>query len=170
MHPLTLDWKLERKGNALQLSYTIQNTSEKPVVVLDRLYHPTSKGKEPAFDRVIVRDGDTPDVVSFVRGYVPPPPGIGIGGVFPPIARKLEPKEKATGEATIPLPLTAWHNFASPTPLHGTPRQAVLEIGYLVDHGKWVQVILTDGSNLTGPGDPFVNDQKLIRGQPQPIP
>ncbi len=168
MHPIKLDWTLTRQGNTLQLTYTVENTSAKPVVLLDRLYHPMSKGNEPAFDRVIVRNSDTPGVVSFVRGYVAPDHPI--GGVFQPIARKLEPKEKVTDSATIPLPLEAWHNFARPTPLTGTPTEAVLEIGYLVDHAKWVKIKLTDGSEYTGPGHPFVNDQKLIRSDRKPIP
>lgn len=170
MHPITLDWSLERKGNALRVTYSIKNTSTQDVVLLDRLYMPTAKGKEPAFDRAIVRGGDTADDVLFVRGYVPPAPGRSAGGIEPPLARKLAPNATITGEASVPLPVTAWHNYLRTESLKGTPKQAALEVGYLVDHKTWVEITLTDGSKHQAPGHPFVAEQKLIRGAAKPLP
>jgi hypothetical protein len=170
--PLTLDWQLTRSGDRLQLSYSVHNDSDKALYLLDRLVVPSSKGLEAAFDRVIVRDGDAAGVVSFVRGYAPPfaDKRGGIGGIQQPAAQKLEAGQTITGTATVPLPLTAWHNFGPAQPLTGAPTQAYLEIGYLLDHDKWASLELVDGTKLSGPANPFVADQRMVRSDTRPIP
>jgi hypothetical protein len=170
MHPINVTWKLARKSDALELSYTVENTSNKPVVLLDRLFQATAKGNLPVFDRVIVRD-ESSNTVSFVRGFVAAPPSGGVGNPTPPIARTLAPKEKIEDRATIPLPLVSWHNFVHQFPLlTGTKSEAVFEVGYLVGHEKWSTIAMTDGSKQTTPAHPFAGTQIMWRSEPQKIP
>ncbi|GEM_PF-6316805 len=171
MHPINVTWKLARQNNALELSYSVENISDKPVVLLDRLFQTTAKGNLPVFDRVIVRDDTSPNTVAFVRGFVAAPPSGGVGNPTPPIARTLAPKEKIEDRATIPLPLASWHNFVRQFPLlTGTKTEAVFELGYLVGHEKWASIEMTDGSKHTTPSHPFSGAQVMWRSEPLKIP
>jgi hypothetical protein len=140
--PIALDWDLTRAGNELHLHYTVHNESDQWVVLLDRLLFGEAR---PAFDRVIVRDGDSPGVVSLVRGDVGPPPGVGVQVYERPAVRALAPGKRVSGDAVVALPVTAWHNYVTAWPLTGTPTRAYLEIGYLV-------------------GDPLLDDATLDAG------
>ncbi len=169
MHPITLEWNLSQTGDQLQLSYTVSNTSTSVVYLLDQLVVPSSKGLEPGFDRVIVRNADTPGVVSFARGFVRPDQPMG-GGVYVPAARRLDPGKQLEGKAVVSLPLAAWHNFAPASPLIGSPTSAVLDIGYLPGHDKWTELKLSDGTTAKAPGHPFVATQKFIRAAQRKLP
>ncbi|MGE0403155.1 MAG: hypothetical protein AB7T06_40990 [Kofleriaceae bacterium] len=171
MHPIQVSWKLERQNNALELTYTVENTSDKPVVLLDRLYQTTAKGNLPLFDRAIVRDDTSEKTVSLVRGFVPAPPSVGIGNPTPPVARTLAPKEKVSDRATIPLPLASWHNFVRQYPtLRGAKTEAVFEVGYILGHDKWATIEMTDGSKQQTPSHPYVSAQVMWRSEPLAIP
>ncbi len=171
MHPINVTWKLASQNNALELTYTVENTSDKPVVLLDRLYQSTAKGNLPLFDRVIVRDDTSANTVSLVRGFVAAPPSVGVGNPTPPIARTLAPKEKIEDRATIPMPLASWHNFVRQFPvLTGTKTEAVFEVGYLVGHDRWTSIEMTDGSTQQTPSHPFSGAQVMWRSEPMKLP
>ena len=169
MDPIRVEWQLARDDakHQLTVTYKVTNTGKDAVVLLDRLVAPSSKGLEPAFDRAVVQSIDA-DTVAFVRGYVAPTHPI--GGVYPPGARALEPGKSLDDKIVVPLPIAGWHNFATAPQLQGRPKQAVLQIGYLVGHDKWGEVPLTDGSKLRVPNPPYVAAQKLAKSDPKPLP
>lgn len=166
--PVTLTWDLTRSGDTLHVAYHVHNTTSATVFLLDRLVVPDAQGLHAAFDRVIVREGDTAGVVAFSRAYVRPERGT--GGIYVPVAQRLEPGKTVDGEADVPLPITAWHNFSKASPLQITPTHAYLEIGYLTEQDQWVQINLADGTQLSGPAHPFVDRQQLVRSDTRAIP
>lgn len=143
---IQLTWSIRRAGNALHIRYAVRNASAAPVVLLDQL---TEGGVEPrpAFDRVIVRDGDQPGVVSFARAEIAGPPGVGVAVATPAAARALAPGATIVGAAVVPLPLTGWYP-SGPWHLRGTPTRAYLEIGYLAGAVDLTDLTLADGSTI----------------------
>lgn len=168
--PVVVTWHLRRDEahHELVLDYEITNRGTTPIVLIDQLYATSSKGATPLFERAVVVSASA-DTVRFVRGFVKPEQPVEMQA--PPIARTLDPGAAITGVVHVPWPLVAWHNFDdSPRALTGTPKQAVLEIGYLVGHDKWGKVLMVDGTKQRVPNPPYITEQRFARGAPIALP
>src|SRR5262249_33675785 len=120
MSDLELTWTLTRGEGGLQLDYLLRNRLARRVYVLDELVQNTPEGRSyrPLPDRVIARNGSEPGLVSFVRGMTPESLSGRRERLPPtPLARLIEPNGEVTGRAVVPLPLAAWHNYATLAPL-----------------------------------------------------
>jgi hypothetical protein len=171
VEPISLDWTLTRAGDHLHVTYTVHNTSTAPVFLLDHLLLPDRGKWRDAADRAVVRTGDRAGTIELVRGYAQPDnTGTSVEIQYAPAARRLAPGASLDGAADIPLPLVAWHPFARSLALAPSPTEAVLIIGYLVDHDRWASLPLADGTTATVPGPPYIGAQRLLRAAPQAIP
>jgi hypothetical protein len=172
----TLDWKLRRDGATLKLDYTVDNTTDEPIYLVDDMLMWGKTRFRRAPEAIIVRNGDQPGRVSLFRGmmYIPsrderqyPAPGL----------RRVEPRAQASGSAQVSLPVKAWHNYhpGKIEPLKGTPGEVVLEIQYLTSKGTldrdYAVKTLEDGSQIESPYVRHLNESgKVLRSRPQALP
>ncbi len=168
--PLSVEWNLTRSGNTLHISYTLHNNGHEKVYVLDQMVAARGQAFERLPQAIVVKGGEEPGSVDFVRGYVNP--GHPVLFQYAPAARSLEPGQSLMGTAEVGLPLSAWHPYGHPAPIKGTPQYAVLEVGYISGGDlKWTKVPLKDGTSLSAPALPTaVSQQRMVRGAQRPLP
>jgi hypothetical protein len=146
-----LEWSMsaERDPARLRITYTVHNRSAERLYLCDQLAVVENNRFVAAPKAVIVMNGGERGLVRFIRGEAPldKPTTLQI----PPGARAVEPGEHAGGEAEVPLPLKAWHNYGFLAPLTGTPESATLEIAYATGEGSWGRLPLAEGGELTVP-------------------
>lgn len=177
MSPLRLRWTMSKASGALSIDYTVENTGQAAVWLLDRTVIPKIDGVHPAFDRVSVLAGERPEIARLVLGHVRPAPGHTVASEYTPGARRLEPGASAEGHLRVPLPLASWSPYLTLDPLPATPTRAVLELGWLSDDPPESVAAWDAWTPVIGEGDLkiptlayTVQRQRLARGEEQPIP
>ena len=107
--PATLDWSmaLNKSGDALDVHYTLKNTTDRRIYAMDLLPRPGKKSfvYDPNF--FIVMNGDAAGTVAFVRGRVQSEAPVAI--LIDPGGRAIEPGQSVEGSGTVPLPLKGAH-------------------------------------------------------------
>lgn len=173
---MELTFTLAAEPGKLIVDYRLRNTGDAKVWVADQLLQNTPEGRVmKVAGRLIVRNGDAPDVVSLVRGMTyesmttgreRPPPS--------PAMKPVEPGEVLEGRAEVPLPLAAWHNYGRVEPLAGDKKRAVLELTYIEDPPDpkvWWQVPLEDGRKVPAPEPKYLKKAaRRITSEPLPLP
>jgi hypothetical protein len=164
----TLEWRLsaERDPARLKITYTVHNRSAERLYLCDQLAVVERNHFVAAPKAVIVMNGGERGLVRFIRGEAPldKPTTLQI----PPGGRAVEPGARASGEAEVPLPLRAWHNYGFVAPLKGTPASGTLEIAYVTGTGEWGRLPLAGGGELTVP-QPSMRLRYLV-SDTRPIP
>ncbi|MCB9564279.1 MAG: hypothetical protein H6708_28175 [Kofleriaceae bacterium] len=141
--PVTLEVTLTGAPDAVDVAYTIANTSDAPVWLLDTLLVRDGGAWQAAPARAIVSRGE-PGQVRFILGYLRagsqrPEIEQGVAVSMPPAAHRLGPGEHVDGGFQVPRPLTPWHPYLEMARLRD-PVRAVVEIGYLAgDEPRWDQ-------------------------------
>lgn len=173
---MEITWKLTPADDKLVVDYTVRNTGDKKVWVATRLMQNTKEGRvmKPV-DRLIVRPGDAPDLVSLVRGMTYESLARGRERPAPsPEMAAIEPGKSLDGRAEVPLPLESWHNYGVVPPLDGDRQRAVLELSYIddpKDDAVWWNVPLDDGTKVRAPNPRHLKSaHKRITSDPLPIP
>ncbi len=163
-----LDWSLTalRDPARLRIAYTVHNRSSERLYLCDQLAVVERNHFVPAPTAILVMNGERPGQVRLIRGeaVVDKPSTLN----FRPGGRAVDPGQSASGEAEVPLPLKAWHNYGYLTPLRGRPETAVLEVAYAVGEGEWGRLPLEGGGELVTP-QPSVRLRYLV-SDPRPIP
>jgi hypothetical protein len=163
---VTLTWSMARDTDRLRIDYTIENRSDAPIFVADRLRAFHGGKVALARERMIVVPSDTPARVRLVRGVVHADEGFD----HAPGVVQLEPGAIHRGSASLVLPLRGWHNYAESPTLDVTPIEAILEIAYLPTPVAWAKHTV-DGEELLVPQLPDYNrHHRMLVGDVQPIP
>lgn len=168
-------FSMTRTPKSIRVEYVVHNHKGRAIWVADELLQNTPSGLVmKARPELIVRNGDEPDIVSFVRGMTvesvqkrdrPPPI---------PAMKKLAPKATLQGSAEVPLPFVAWHNYGTLAPLSGEKRRAVFEISYVddpTDQEELREVPLEDKRTVTAPAPYYFRDHgQRARSEIKPLP
>ena len=148
---LHIDWSMRVDGDELRIDYTVENASDTLVSICDAL--PVPQIMDP--ERIVVRADTRPDVIAFIRGFVPAESGQKPFVIRAPRYRDLPPGSQLRGTARTQLPLGASRNFGSAGAIYGTRTKAVLEIEYY--EGKARRMLVGDvkplprGARLASP-------------------
>ncbi len=157
-----LTWSMKLDGKRLQLDYTVTNHTKTSIQLVDRLLWQ----REANPDVIIVRDDMSPHTIAFTRAFVETDEKM-LETPYPTV-RVLDPGASVEGRAFAPRPPTAWHNFSRVEALKPGATHAVLEIGYIDAPGSKLEPIqLPSGVVYTASG---FDQQKLLRGDPKPLP
>lgn len=172
---MTLDWSLVRAAEGgLALHYTLENTGAEPVWVLDRTLalvdQPGTAGPFHALsDRLVVRADDAdPALVHLTRGRVAPMGEVRLEVL--PAGRLLAPGERLEGQATLGLPLMAWHPNDGESPLPAPPTRAVFEVGLLPGTATLRDLPIQSGAAQVPTRAAAITEQRLLRGATLAIP
>lgn len=163
--PATLDWSMALEAGGLRIRYAVTNTSADTIYLSDQMPLPGKNTFVLGKDFINVA-GDGPGAVRFVRGRLR-----SIAPVILPLdpgTRPLQAGETATGEALVPLPITAAHYHGRAPVVSGTPTSAVLEIGYVTGQPHWKELALEDGGTLTTTLP--MDEMRFLRTLAKPIP
>jgi len=186
--PVQLTWKIARNpsGKSLDVSYRVENKTDRKIYLLDQVVSSSAKGVAVDPERVVVRYDPTASVVVLVAGHVKPSDavakgaGVGVAVETMPVARELAAGASISGTKRVPLPLAPWHPDISAAAqmmdaIPGSATNVVLEISWLPDDAPagqpaWEQRAAADGSKLRVPSSYFAPLKKQTRGDVQKLP
>lgn len=167
--PVQLDWSLAKGAQGLELRYTLKNGTDARIWVADQLTVVQGSARSAAPGRVVVARGDAPDTVRFALDAVEVDAEVAFD--YPPLLVPVEAGASREGVASVPLPLSPWHNYAPADPLAGAPAKAVLEIAWLPGEGEWGSATLADGSTVSLPQIGwYMRARQIARGMTLPLP
>lgn len=130
--PLGLTWDMHVDGDQLRIDYTVTNSTDHRVTVVDALW---KSGGGFDSDSILVRADMRADTITFTRAFVPPGPNWRVEHVERKLPHyvDLPPHGELRGTAHTKLPLGAVHNFAGSYAITGARASAVLEVGFFED-------------------------------------
>ncbi len=138
------DWQLARAGEALTITYTVQNRAAETLWLADRTVQ-TSQGKAALLDRPVVRRSGRAGTALVAFGLVPPDAPLFY--LPPPTYRAVEPGASTQGSLSLSLPLQSWHPAAKVEALGDVSALIFALDGFLGEPSSWKE--LTDGQGQT---------------------
>ncbi len=166
--PIDVTWKIDRQSSELVVSYTVKNSGDKPILVLDEVVAGSVKGDIVLPDRVVARYDQAAKQLVLTAGMVrpqdavPPGSGIGVARTTTPVGRAVAPGAEVTGTKKVALPLAPWHPDVSAPALAPIPAdvaEAVLEVSWLPDESTpYEQHPAAAGGTVKVPGARYVRE------------
>ena len=174
--PVTLDWTITPRADALHIDYQVHNGGDAPVWVVDDMLTWTAGKLSRAPSAIIVRNGAEPGLASLFRGNLNIPTHD--SRMFPsPGMREVAPGATLDGAGEVALPLSAWHNYHPDKieALRAPITRMQLELQVLPAQGTedkdWQYETLDDGSRVASPFLRYLNERAtLIQGAPRDVP
>ena len=160
-----LDWKATRDGAKLHLEYTVKNTTNDKIYIVDKLVEPAGGNKFRRATGPIVMN-DSPGTVKLALAALSSDRPSAT--VYTPTFKPLAAGETATGSFDLPWPLKAWNPVGGANPITGTPTSAVFWLGYFPgEPTSWKQLASDDATPLKVP-EGF--NGNALRVGPKPLP
>jgi hypothetical protein len=149
--PGELTWSLTktRDGKALSVSFSVKNTTPKPIYVADRLVKAVGNGKFRREDRLVIMNGDDPQTVRFVVGSVSA--DVPSTVAYEPTYVAVAPLGSISRTLTVPLPLVSYNPVGATRPLSAKAERAILFVDILPAEPKWKTLEAEDGTRFKVP-------------------
>jgi len=166
---LSLDVRMSRTGDALQIEFEGKNTLDQRIYVADKLVKSNGRNDYTTVDGAIVMNHDEPGVSKDIVKIV-----IGQEGtdretatVPSPTYRPVEPGGAVVGKVRVPYPLKSWHPLGGTNPLRPSTK-VLFKLYYFVgEPKKWISY----PSSTQGPIQiPDGISKMLFQTSPMPLP
>jgi len=125
----TLVASIERTAAAVQVEWSVTNSTGRPIWVADRLLAHSDRGAVVVPERAVVRQPPAPQApLRITVGYTAPY-SMPFQELYPAV-REIAPGEQFKARIGMPLPLNSYHPMESKGESIGGPSKATLAVGY----------------------------------------
>lgn len=158
------DWQLTRAGDALTITYSVENRGAERLWLADRTVQ-SSQGGAKLLDQPVVRQSGRPGTALVAFGLVSP--DVPLFYLPPPTYRAVEPGASAQGSLSLALPLASWHPAAKVNALGEVSAVIFALDGFFGEPASWRELTDAEGRPYRVPA---YKSRHWIWSEAKPLP